>query len=120
MAEYDRLKRFEQRAMQNVEAEEVKDKKARFVLFDKNGNQFTEASLLETPNIYHVLWIDSKLKNYEMCVDYYQKKQRITHASIQPILIVEKRTIMDRILELWAGDHKKKKEIGESISMFTP
>lgn len=67
-----------------------------------------------------MLWIDSKLKNYELCVDYYQKKQRITHASILPILIVEKRTIMDKILELWAGERKKKTEKGEGMSLFTP
>jgi hypothetical protein len=34
VSEYDRLKRYEQRAMQNKEADEVFQKKARFILFD--------------------------------------------------------------------------------------
>lgn len=38
VSEYDRLKRYEQRAMQNKEAEEVNGKRAQFVLFDKDGN----------------------------------------------------------------------------------
>ena len=37
VCEYDRLKRTEQRAMQNKEAAEVSNKKARFVLFDSEG-----------------------------------------------------------------------------------
>jgi len=59
-----------------------------------------------------VLWIDSKLKNYELCVDYFQKKQRITHASIQPILIVEKQSIMQKVLDLWSGEEKEKVQVG--------
>ena len=43
---FDRLKRKEQRAMQNQEAEEVYDKKARFVLFYPNGEQFNEETIL--------------------------------------------------------------------------
>ena len=34
VSEYDRLKRHEQRAMQNKEADEVFQKRARFILFD--------------------------------------------------------------------------------------
>lgn len=40
------MKRKEQRAMQNQEAEEVYDKKARFVLFYPNGEQFNEETIL--------------------------------------------------------------------------
>lgn len=42
---FDRLKRKEQRAMQNKEAEEVYDKKVRFVLFTADGQQFTEETI---------------------------------------------------------------------------
>ena len=52
------------------------------MLFDTEGKPFTDKELREKETVYHVLWIDSKLKNYELCVDYFQKKQRITHASI--------------------------------------
>jgi hypothetical protein len=71
VSEYDRLKRYEQRAMQNKEAAEVGNKKARFVLFDENGDPFTEETLKEKATTYHVLWIDQKLKNYELCVNYF-------------------------------------------------
>ena len=43
---FDRLKRKEQRAMQNKEAEDVYDKKARFVLFRPDGEQFNEETIL--------------------------------------------------------------------------
>jgi hypothetical protein len=39
---FDKLKRQEQRAMQNTEVEELQDKKVRFVLFNTEGKQFTE------------------------------------------------------------------------------
>lgn len=58
VSEYDRLKRFEQRAMQNKELEEVNGKQARFILFDENGRQFTEESLADTPTSYTLFWID--------------------------------------------------------------
>lgn len=112
VSEYDRLKRYEQRAMQNKEAEQVNGKRARFVLFDSDGEQFTDEHLRQKETVYHVLWIDSKLKNYELCVDYFQKKQRITHASIQPILIVEKQSIMTRVLDIWNGEEKEKTQVG--------
>ena len=43
---FDHLKRKEQRAMQNKEAEDVYDKKARFVLFRPDGEQFNEETVL--------------------------------------------------------------------------
>jgi hypothetical protein len=97
VSEYDRLKRFEQRAMQNKEADEVNGKQARFILFDENGEQFTEQSLAANPTSYTLLWVDQKLKNYELCVNYFLTKQRITHATIQPILVVDKPATMTKV-----------------------
>ena len=115
VSEYDRLKRFEQRAMQNKEADEAGGKRARFVLFDKDGNQFTEQSLASTPTSYTLIWIDQKLKNYELCVNYFLTKQRITHATIQPILVVDKPSTMSKIQSLWLDD-KQKVQVGPSLT----
>ena len=84
--------------MQNKEAEEVYDKKARFVLFTPEGEQFNESTILkestaETSTIsgskYYVLWYDSKMRNYELFVEYLAKK-RLVQADIQPVLVVDK------------------------------
>lgn len=40
--EFDKLKRVEQRAMQNSEIEDLFNKKVQFILFDANGKEFTE------------------------------------------------------------------------------
>jgi hypothetical protein len=54
------------------------------------------------------------LKNYELCVNYFLTKQRITHATIQPILVVEKPAVMQKIQGLWSED-KQKTQIGPSL-----
>lgn len=109
---FDRLKRKEQRAMQNKEAEEVYDKKARFVLFDHEGKQFNEESVLRESNAespststisgskYYVLWYDSKMRNYELFVEYLARK-RLAQAEIQPILVVDKEAHLDKVREIW-------------------
>ena len=101
--------------MQNKEADEVNGKRVRFVLFDEHGEQFSEQSLKATPTSYTLFWIDQKLKNYELCVNYFLTKQRITHATIQPILVVEKPAVMQKIQGLWSED-KQKTQIGPSRS----
>jgi hypothetical protein len=105
--EYDRLKRIEQRAMQNKEADEVYNKKMRVLLFDSKGEQWSEQDILEAnaldKNQYFVLWHDVKLKNYELFLEYLTKKH-IAQAEIKPILVVDKQAIMDRVEELWRGE----------------
>ena len=77
VALFDKLKRKEQRAMQNTEAEEFAGKKARFILFrfnkDKEFDQFTDKELAKQPG-YTIFWYDPKMKNYLSLLDYMQKK----------------------------------------------
>ena len=72
--------------MQNKEAEEVYDKLARFVLFRPDGEQFNESTILnaaqsDTATIsgskYFVLWYDSKMRNYELLIEYLVKKRLV-------------------------------------------
>jgi len=91
---FDRLKRKEQRAMQNTEAEEVYNKMARFTLFTPEGKQFNQDSIATNQgqakagasstisgSRYYVFWYDSKMRNYELFVEYLLKK-RLTQADI--------------------------------------
>ena len=97
---FDRLKRKEQRAMQNQEAADVYNKKARFVLFTHEGKQFNESTLAEQQGVqgsstisgskYYVFWYDSKMKNYELFIDYLLAR-RMVQADIQPVLVVDKK-----------------------------
>ena len=99
--------------MQNKEAEDVYDKKARFVLFKPNGDQFTEASVLVdsaksitiTGSRYYVLWYDSKMKNYQLLIEYILNK-RLIQADIQPVLVVDKESHMEKVLEIWKNSTK--------------
>ena len=99
--------------MQNKEAEDVYDKKARFVLFKPNGDQFTEASVLGdsaksitiTGSRYYVLWYDSKMKNYQLLIEYILNK-RLIQADIQPVLVVDKESHMEKVLEIWKNSTK--------------
>ena len=67
--------------MQNQEADDVYDKKARFVLFDTNGDQFNEDTIRgkgESSQYlgakYYVFWYDSKMKTYELFIEHLSKK----------------------------------------------
>lgn len=99
--------------MQNKEAEDVYDKKARFVLFKPNGDQFTEASVLGdsaksvtiTGSRYYVFWYDSKMKNYQLLIEYILNK-RLIQADIQPVLVVDKESHMEKVLEIWQNSTK--------------
>ena len=50
---------------------------------------------------YYVLWYDRKMKNYQLLVDYLVKSKQLM-VDVQPILIVDERRFMDKILEIWA------------------
>ena len=49
---------------------------------------------------YAVLWYDSKMKTYELFIEYLAKK-RFVQADIMPILVVDKETHMEKVRELW-------------------
>jgi len=70
--------------MQNKEVDEVYGKKVKFVLFTEDGSgeedgQFTETSL--STESYYIFWHDSKMKNYELLIDYLTKK-RLAQANL--------------------------------------
>jgi hypothetical protein len=83
---FDKLKRKEQRAMQNVEIDDIENKKVRFYLKDQSGKEFNHSKI---SNEYIVLWNDSKMKNYLSFLEFLEKKKFI-HARITAILIVDK------------------------------
>jgi hypothetical protein len=45
--EFDREKRREQRAMQNLELEELLNKKVKFLFVDEQGEEFSEKKIKE-------------------------------------------------------------------------
>ena len=61
--------------MQNTEIDDIFNKKVRFVLFDRNGKEFTQS--LQEPGTYYVLWYDAKMKNYLLFLEYLHKKKFI-------------------------------------------
>ena len=108
--------------MQNQESEAVFGKQCRFVLFTHEGKQVNEQNVgqlidqgklftgAEAPIIgsnrltdrtYYVFWHDSKMKNYELFVEYLLKK-KLVQARIVPILVVDKQAYVDRVREIWA------------------
>ena len=90
--------------MQNKEIEEVDGKKVRFVLFDQSGNQFNEESILKNKNSqpqYYIIWYDKKMKNYQLLVDYLTKSKQLL-VDVQPILVVDEKRFMDKIIEIWS------------------
>ena len=80
---FDHLKRLEQRAMQNKEVVEFKDKKAEYIIFKPDGKEYEPE-----PGSYQVLWFDSKMKNYELLVEFFKKK-RIIRAQVVSMLVVD-------------------------------
>lgn len=54
-----------------------------------------------TNRTYYVFWHDSKMKNYELFVEYLLKK-KLVQARIVPILVVDKETYVSRVREIWA------------------
>ena len=56
-------------------------------------------------NKYYVLWYDSKMRNYELFVEYLVKK-RLVQAEIQPILVVDKEAHMDKVQEIWQSSQQ--------------
>ena len=90
--------------MQNKEIEEVDGKKVRFVLFDQHGQQFNEESILKNKNSqpqYYIIWYDKKMKNYQLLVDYLTKSKQLL-VDVQPILVVDEKRFMDKIIEIWS------------------
>ena len=76
----------------------------RFVLFDQEGKQFNEESILQNKNSqsqYYVIWYDKKMKNYQLLVDYLTKSKQLL-VDVQPILIVDEKRFMDKIIEIWS------------------
>ena len=62
--------------MQNVEIEDVYNKRVRFVLFDNKDKEFTEKDIHKSQS-YIVFWYDAKMKNYLTFLEYLQKKKMI-------------------------------------------
>ena len=56
--------------MLNKEVDEFKDKKLTYVLFKPDGSLYEQ-----TPFTYQILWLDSKMKNYELLLAYIKKKR---------------------------------------------
>lgn len=81
MEAFDRQKRFEQRAMQNQEAEEVSGKKVKFTLLDKNDREYTEQDIISSRGVsrgnYVVFWYDAKMKNYLNFLEFIQLRKFI-------------------------------------------
>lgn len=92
---FDHLKRKEQRAMLNKEVDEFKDKKLTYVLFKPDGSLYEQ-----TPFTYQILWLDSKMKNYELLLAYIKKK-RIVRAQIDSALVVEQEEHMTGVIDIW-------------------
>lgn len=116
VALFDKLKRKEQRAMQNTEAEEFAGKKARFILFrfnkDKEFDQFTDKELAKQPG-YTIFWYDPKMKNYLSLLEYMQKKGKslASQQALNCYLIVDKEEHAQNVADIadQATDKKLKK-----------
>jgi len=93
---FDHLKRVEQRAMQNKEIDEFKDKKVYWTLFEPDSKEYVPA-----PNSYQIIWFDAKMKNYENLITFLTKK-RVLRTAVHPVLLVDKETHMKGVLEVWA------------------
>ena len=99
-------------------------KLVRFLLFGSGGESWSERDIVEAnaveKNQYFVLWHDSKLKNYELFLDYLTKKPTL-QVDIHPILIVDKPKIMQRVEEMWREEtslaNKSNKTLIESAKM---
>lgn len=94
--EFDRIKRIEQRAMQNTEIEDLYNKKVTFILYDSNGKEFTENDLVKSGNEYYVFWYDAKMKNYLLFIEHLHKRKFI-QAKVCPVLVVDKPQYMQNI-----------------------
>lgn len=107
--EFDRRKRREQRAMQNKEAEELQNRRVTYLLFDTDGEQYSEKDIKKQNKEYAVLWYDCKMKNYQLLIKYMLEK-RIAMASIKPVLVVDKKVYQDKVKEIWTTSHNMDKK----------
>eukprot|EP00347_Sterkiella_histriomuscorum_P008809 403343668 len=112
--EFDRQKRFEQRAMQNTEIEEFFNKKVKFQLYDLSDNKFTEKDLQQ--RVYTVFWYDAKMKNYLTFLEYLQKKKFI-QANIDAYLIVDKKEYLMNIEKI-KNESKDEKLKNQMLVLF--
>ena len=85
--------------MQNNEIVDLKNKRVKFIIFDKANKAFTDEQSLNRSNTYTVLWYDAKMKNYLMFLEYLHKKN-FTIASVNAILIVDKQEYMQNIQKI--------------------
>lgn len=101
--EFDRRKRYEQRAMSNIEIEEVYNKRVNFTLVDKDDKEFSAKDIAKqtTKNEYYVLWYDAKMKNYLTFLEYVQKKNMV-QAKINAILVVDKKEMLANVEKIKA------------------
>ena len=118
VATFDALKRREQRAMQNREAEDVEGKLVNFCVFEyskkKEYEKITRASLTQGRPQYVIFWYDAKMKNYLSLLEYMQKRGRSVSSQHQvtSYLVVDKAEYAENVADIAdAAEDKRLKKL---------
>ena len=57
------------------------------------------------------------MKNYQLLVDYLVKSKQLM-VDVQPVLIVDERRFMDKILEIWADAEQTDRKARERFKVL--
>ena len=117
VAQFDAMKRQEQRAMQNKEVDEVFNKKVRFCLFSydqktQEYKQLTHRNIADLTHgraagAYSILWYDAKMQNFLNLLEYLNKK-RLTNARVNCFLIVDRPEYVENVQKIKDAASNKK------------